>query len=146
MKIYLGTDHRGFESKQRILSFLQQRGHEVIDLGAHEYDPDDDYNDYAIKVAKSVLSDSGSWGVLYCGSADGVVIQANRFKGIRAVDPHTPELAARARTHNDANVLCLASEFISDETTEQIVDAFLNTDFAGEPRYIRRNQKLDEDY
>ena len=144
MKIFLGADHRGFAQKQQLLSFLQQYG-EVIDLGPHEYNEEDDYNDSAKAVAKSVLENPDSFGILLCGSAFGVCIQANRFKGIRAIDPHTPELAARGREHNNANILCLATELLTPEIAEQIAATFLNTNFIQEPRYIRRNQKLDEE-
>lgn len=145
MKIYLGADHRGFELKQQLLPFLQQYG-EVIDLGSHEYNPEDDYNDVAIKVSEAILADSSSFGILLCGSAFGISIQANRFKGIRAIFGYTPKLAALGREHNDANILCLSADLTSKGVAEQIVDTFLNTNFIEEPRYIRRNKKLDGEF
>ena len=145
MKIFLGADHRGFELKQKLLLFLQQ-SYEVTDLGAYEYNREDDYNDPAIAVAKSVLTDPESIGILLCGSSYGVCIQANRFKGIRAISGFTPELVEHGRTNDDANVLCLDADTVTEAEAEQIINVFLNTNFTEEPRYIRRRQKLDEDY
>jgi ribose 5-phosphate isomerase B len=143
MSIFIGADHRGFELKQRLMSSLADL--HLIDLGAESLDLEDDYNDYAVKVAKAVLAEPGSFGIIVCGAAQGVCMQANRFKGIRGAYCGSVDDAGRARAHNDANVVCLAADFDSD-SAESIVQKFLQTEFLPEERYIRRNNKLDEDY
>lgn len=148
-RIFLGSDHRGFVTKQRILANLSNSAwsetYEVIDLGPETMRPDDDFNDYAIAVARAVRETDGSRGILICGSAHGIAMQANRFKGIRAICGYTPELVRLGRMHNDANILCLSSDFMNDESIDQSIDMFLKTDFLPEERYIRRNRRLDEE-
>lgn len=144
MKIYLGGDHRGFELKREIAKLLSD-SLEIVDLGAPSLDPEDDYNDYAVAVARAVLAEPSSFGILICGSAHGVAIQANRFRGIRAVCGYNADLARLGREHNDANVLCLDSDFLSPEDALSIIDVFLNAKFLATEKYIRRNKKLDEE-
>ena len=148
MKVFIGSDHRGFEVKNHLVSLLTEQGIEVVDLGPDQLDPDDDYNDYAVKVALEVQKaasegDTGTKGILVCGSAHGVAIQANRFKGVRAIAAYDTELARIGREHNDANVLCLSADFIESSDIDNIVNIFLNTAFSGEERHIRRIKKLD---
>ena len=148
MKVFIGSDHRGFEVKNHLVSLLTEQEIEVIDLGPDQLDPDDDYNDYAVKVALEVqkaASEGGAEarGILVCGSAHGVAIQANRFKGVRAIAAYDTELARIGREHNDANVLCLSADFIESSDIDNIVNIFLNTAFSGEERHIRRIKKLD---
>ena len=143
MSIFIGADHRGFELKQKLIdSFISLN---LVDLGADRIDSTDDYNDFAIKVAKAVLADPGSTGILICGSAQGMTMQANRFKGIRAAYCSTVDDAEHSRRHNDANILCLSAD-LTINTPEDILNKFLETNFIPEARYIRRNNKLDEDY
>ena len=144
MNIYIGADYRGFEKKEALTKFLVESGHSVEDVGAFEYKEGDDYNDPAVAVAKEVREDFGSIGVLICGSAHGVTIQANRFKGIRAAHCENPESAKLAREHDDANVLCLSAHFMNDETMETITEQFLNTNFTSLERRVRRINRLDE--
>ena len=148
MKVFIGSDHRGFEVKNHLVSLLAEQGTEVIDLGPDQLDPDDDYNDYAVKVALEVQKAANEGniearGILVCGSAHGVAIQANRFKGVRAIAAYDTELARIGREHNDANVLCLSADFIESSDIDNIVNIFLNTAFSGEERHIRRIKKLD---
>ena len=143
-KIFIGADHRGFEKKNLLADFLKQN-YEVVDLGATSYQETDDYNDYAQNVAKSVLTNPGSKGILLCGSAHGISIQANRFKGIRAIVGFNTELAEIGRKHNDANVLCLSADFQDVEEMKNIANKFLSTDFLNEDRLARRNNRLDEE-
>ena len=110
MRLFLGADHRGFAEKQRLMGTL---GHEnleceIVDLGPTTIKPDDDFNDPAIAVARAVRENPYGRGILICGSAHGIAIQANRFKGIRAICGYTPELVKLGRMHNDANILCLS--------------------------------------
>lgn len=148
-RIFLGSDHRGFVAKQRILAALSQsewaENYEIVDLGPETMRPDDDFNDYAIAVSRAVRETEGSRGILICGSAHGISMQANRFKGIRAICGYTSELVRLGRLHNDANVLCLSSDFMDDQNIDQAIDMFLRGNFLPEERYIRRNRRLDEE-
>ncbi|MBQ1298399.1 RpiB/LacA/LacB family sugar-phosphate isomerase [Candidatus Saccharibacteria bacterium] len=144
MEIFIGADYRGFEKKQRLKDFLAQSGHEVTDEGAYEYVEGDDFNDPAIKVAKSVRENRGSIGILICDSAHGVTAQANRFKGIRAAHCSNSESAKLAREHDDANVLCLSAHFVSEEEMKEIVKTFIETSFTNLERRVRRINRLDE--
>ena len=148
-RIFLGSDHRGFVAKQRILANLTNStwkdSYEIVDLGPETMRPDDDFNDYAIAVSRAVRETAGARGILICGSAHGIAIQANRFKGIRAICGYTPELVRLGRLHNDANILCLSSDFMDDLHIDQSIEMFLKESFLPEERYIRRNRRLDEE-
>ena len=150
--VFIASDHRGFGLKNK----LKLEHPEFIDLGPAQLDPSDDYNDAAIAVAKKVLEAPGSFGILICGSAIGVSIQANRFKGIRAAVVSDIESAKKTREHNDANVLCLSSDHLLSspdplesetalENISALVDTFLSTPFSGEPRHVRRIKRLDKE-
>ena len=143
-KLFIGADHRGFEKKNQLADYFKQN-YEVIDLGAEIYQETDDYNDFAIRVAKAVLGNPGSKGILLCGSAHGISIQANRFKGVRAIVGYNIDLAKLGREHNDANVLCLSSDYQDLENMKNIADVFLNAQFLNEERLVRRNNRLDEE-
>jgi ribose 5-phosphate isomerase B len=140
--IYLGTDHAGWQLKQEMKGVLEELGLEFQDLGAINLDPDDDYPDYAFKVAEAVVADLGSFGVLFCGSAQGVCIAANKVRGARAVTASSPEDAAKTREHNDANVLCLSGWHQDAAELGEIITTFVNTPFSGEVRHARRLAKI----
>lgn len=145
--IYLGADHRGFEKKEALFPILNEC-HEnvtVTDLGADEYDEDDDFNDPAIAVAKAVIGDEHSVGVLLCGSAHGVTMQANRIHGARAINATTPASAEQGRRDDHANIVCLAADELDVDTMEQIIKAFCHTRPATDERYERRVRRLDEE-
>jgi len=142
-EIFVASDHRGFEQKQAIVAYLERQHLSVTDLGPYEYDPDDDYPLYARKVASSVKNTPSSCGVLICGSAHGITIQANRFPKIRAIAAYNEDLASIGREHNDANVLCLSADFNSLEENEKILLRFLAMPFSNEPRHVRRINQLD---
>ena len=144
MQIFIGSDYRGFAKKQVIIDYLRELGITVTDLGAHEYKEGDDFNDPAIAVAKAILKNPDSYGILLCGSAHGVTMQANRFTGIRAAHCDTPESAVLARTHENSNVLCLSAQFKSDEEVKNITRTFLDTEFENLERRIRRINRLDD--
>lgn len=144
MKVYLGADYRGLESKNQLRDYLLSCNYEVIDDGAYEYNEGDDFNDPAIDVAKDVRDDRGSMGILICDSAHGVTIQANRFKGIRAAHCSSQESAKLAREHDDANVLCLSAHFMDQNTMQEVTRTFLETDFLELERRVRRINRLDE--
>ena len=144
MKVYIGTDYRGFEKKQALMVFLGEQGFDVVDKGAYEAKTGDDFNDPAIAVAKEVRDDYGSFGVLICDSAHGMTMQANRFKGIRAAHCSTAESAQLAREHDDANVLCLSAHFLDEAKMQEIASTFLTTNFDNLERRVRRINRLDE--
>ncbi len=118
--------------------------YELVDLGPDSLDQNDDYNDGAIAVAKNVLSNPESFGILLCGSAIGVNIQANRFRGIRAVACYNEKLAELARLHNNANIICIPADFIDFPTTVKCIKTFLSTTPLSDEKYLRRNNRLDE--
>ena len=145
MHIYLGADHRGFQLKDEILAWLQGRQIQFTDFGAHEYDAEDDFNDYAKKVAVAMTSntDPDDFGILLCGSGQGMAMQANRFKGIRAAICSSAMEAMEARMHNNANILCLSADENSHNYIE-IINAFMDTKPLPDEKYQRRCAKLDE--
>lgn len=144
-EVFVSSDHRGFNAKNALVANLNN-DYTITDLGPFELNPADDYNDAAIAVARAVNSYSGSArGIVICGSGHGVCIQANRFKGIRAIDGFTEELARLGREHNDANILCLSADFLDNDQMATIARIFLNTNFTNEERHIRRIKRLDEE-
>lgn len=143
MIIYLGADHRGFNLKERLKDFLRNQGYEIADMGAARYEESDDYPDFARAVAENVGTDpEGSRGVLICGSGVGVDIVANRFPNVRSAVAISADQIYKARHDDNANVLSLAADFISEADTQRIVKVFLATPFSGEERYKRRLQKI----
>jgi ribose 5-phosphate isomerase B len=146
MKIYLGADHNGFEYKKQLAEALRRAGHEVIDEGDESLNADDDYPEFAAKVAHALLADGDreARGILICGSGQGICIAANRFKGIRAALCWNQNEARAARNDDDCNILCLSSRYTSLDEAGSIMATFLATPFAGAPRFVRRIQKLDE--
>ncbi len=146
MKIYLGSDHNGYQYKQDLAYELRNAGHEVIDDGNISIDPNDDFPQFAGKVVNDLLSeaDPEAKGLLICGSGQGMAMAANRFKGIRASLCWNLEEARASRNDDDSNVLCLSSRFLSIDEAQSIVTTFLQTPFAGAPRFIRRIQELDQ--
>ena len=136
--VFIASDHRGFDLKNNL---VKQFG--FTDLGPSIYDEDDDFNDAALNVSREVLRHPNARGIIICGSAHGVVIQANRIKGIRAIAAYNEDLAKIGRQHNDANVLCLSNDFVEPQKNVQIIEAFLTTPFLNKPRYQRRIARLD---
>lgn len=143
-EIFIASDHRGFDAKNHLVAELNGN-YSVSDLGPFEKNPDDDYNDAALAVARAVKDTPGSLGILLCGSGNGICIQANRQKGIRAIAPTEPDIVRLGREHNNANVLCLSADFLDYNKIDNLANIFLNTDFSGEERHVRRNQRLDEE-
>jgi ribose 5-phosphate isomerase B len=140
LKIALGADHAGFGYKEKILVFLQREGHVVKDFGTHSADSID-YADFAHPVATSVESHESDFGILICGSGNGVAMTANKHQQIRAALCWKEELAALARQHNNANVLCMPERFVDYEEAEKMVKAFLSVKFEG-GRHERRVGKI----
>ena len=146
MHIYLGADHRGYQLKNDVINWLESQQIQYTDFGANTYDAEDDFNDYAKQVAKAVLADKedDAFGILLCGSGQGMCMQANRFKGIRAALCNSASEAIETRGHNNANVLCISADN-SYEHFSEILDSFLDTKPLQGEKYQRRCQKLDEE-
>ncbi len=141
MKYFIGTDHAGYEVKSFVIDFLQKRGIEVEDLGCYSTESVD-YPDYAHKVAKAVLENEGSMGILICGSGIGMSLAANKHKGIRAALCHDHYTASMARRHNNANILCFGARIVGKGEIESILEGWLNSEFEG-GRHQRRVEKID---
>jgi ribose 5-phosphate isomerase B len=148
MKIYIGADHNGYGPKKLLSEYLIKAGHEVEDIGDKTFDPDDDFPVFASTAANKVLSSDNkdARGVLICGSGQGMVMAANRHKGIRAGLGWSVSAAKSIRNDEDSNIIALPSELFRGSGKEAfaVVDAWLNTPFAGAARYLRRNRELDE--
>lgn len=144
MKIFIGSDHAGYELKEKIKEYLSSLQHEVIDKGAFELNPTDDYPDFIIPTAEAVAKNTKSLGVILGGSGEGEQISANKIEGIRAIEYYggNLEIVKLGREHNNANILSLGARFISDEEALQAVKIFIETPFSNEERHIRRINKL----
>lgn len=140
-KIYIGADHAGFELKEKIKEWFRERNIPYIDVGNNILDPNDDYPDYAMRVAKKVAQ-TNSLGILLCGSAQGMCIAANKIKGVRATVPFSLKEARLCREHNDANILCLSGWYAHPHKAKKMIEIFLTTPFSKEPRHIRRVNKI----
>jgi ribose 5-phosphate isomerase B len=138
MRVYLGSDHAGFELKQHLVHILAGTGHEVIDVGAHQYDPEDDYPAFCIEAGTRVVADEGSLGIVIGGSGNGEQIAANKVIGVRAALAWSEETARLAREHNDANVLALGARMHTVEQAEALAGVFLRTSFSQADRHMRR--------
>lgn len=143
MKLAIGSDHAGFDQKQMLAQWLRDQGHEVQDFGPTS-GASVDYPDYVHPLAAAVERGEYALGFLLCGSGNGVCITANKHPGIRAAMAWLPELAALARQHNNANVVCLPARFISDETARAIAEQFLTAPFEG-GRHQNRVDKISRD-
>jgi len=138
MRVYLGSDHAGFELKEHLATQLAAHGHEVQDLGPASYNPEDDYPAYCLNVAAHVMADAGSLGVVVGGSGNGEQISANKVRGVRAALAWSVETAQLARRHNDANVVAIGARMHTPEEAVAIVGVFLDTPFSGDERHARR--------
>jgi ribose 5-phosphate isomerase B len=141
--IYVGADHRGFRLKEEVDRWLDSQQYESRDLGAKEYDKEDDYPDIAIKLAETVAIESGR-GILICGSGAGASVAANKVKGVRAGLCTSEKQVKAARNDDDINVLCLSADAVSVEDNLKIVSVFLATLFSSEERHVRRINKIKE--
>ena len=148
MKIYLGSDHRGFMLKEKVFAYLVKNGYDVQDVGGIELNPDDDFPQFAQAAALKVIGDDSKdpRAILICGGGQGMCMAANRFKGIRASVIWDAFEAKMTRQDNDSNVLCLPARVLEDDESawKGIVETWLNTPYADAPRFNRRNAQLDE--
>ncbi|OGK63100.1 hypothetical protein A2334_00100 [Candidatus Roizmanbacteria bacterium RIFOXYB2_FULL_38_10] len=144
MTIFIASDHRGFELKNKIIEYLQEKNIRIEDLGNYQYDPVDDYPIFARKVVQAVLQNTTEYlGIVICGSGVGVSIVANRFPGIRCAVGFQKEQVVHTRENDNVNVLALPSDYINFEETKELIDAFLQTQTKQEEKYKRRIEELD---
>jgi ribose 5-phosphate isomerase B len=139
MRIYIGSDHAGYEMKSKIVNYLELHSHDVKDLGVNSSDSVD-YPDYAFAVGEYVSKDSSSIGILICGTGFGMCFAVNKVKGIRAVDVVRSDMASLAKRHNNANVLCLSGRFVSYEDNVNIIENFLHSEYEGG----RHQERIDK--
>ncbi len=160
MKVYFAADHAGYNLKNALVEHVRTLGYDVEDLGAHELNSADDYPDYALTLAKRLVADEGSCGILACGTGEGEAMAANRISGIRASVFYGPRRAAEAlnvegehskdgfdivrlaRKHNNANILAIGARFVSPPEADEAVRIFLETPFSSDPRHARRLAKF----
>jgi ribose 5-phosphate isomerase B len=140
MKIAIGSDHRGYDVKRRVISVLENLGHEVLDVGPQKRESVD-YPDYAFQVALAVSEGRVDRGVLICGTGIGMCIAANKVHGVRAAPCHDSITAEMSRRHNDANVLCLSADLLGEELIDRMVRIWLETEFE-QGRHARRVEKI----
>ncbi|KKW02650.1 MAG: Sugar-phosphate isomerase, RpiB/LacA/LacB family [Candidatus Beckwithbacteria bacterium GW2011_GWC2_49_11] len=143
MKIILGADHGGFELKEEIKKWLAEQNYEVLDVGAERLEPEDDFVDYAVLVAREVASDSETLGILFCRNGYGMMIAANRFPGVRCGEAFDIGAVARGRTDDDINCLSVPADYIKNDNVRKMIEVFLETKFSGEEKYKRRLGKLE---
>ena len=153
MKIYIGTDHAGYVLKEKLVSSLKLQGHEVMDMGAFEYNEEDDYPDFVVPVAREISKNSdGARGIILGGTGEGEAIAANRFPHVRAVVNYgeavcvvdnESNVVVRSREHNNSNILSLGARYFTEESMMDTVKLWLDTPFTKDERHIRRLAKID---
>ena len=146
MKIYFATDHAGFKLKEALVPYVQKLGFEVQDLGAHEYDPEDDYPDYIKRAAEAVSNNpQKTLGIILGGSGEGEAIVANKYAHVRAIAYYggNPEIITLSREHNDANVLSLGAKFIDEYEGKRVVRQWLLGHYSLGERHKRRINKIE---
>ena len=142
VNIIIGADHGGFELKEKICGWLQKEGHFVTDIGAKNFDPADDYPDFAAKVSEILLTMPDSKGIVICGSGVGASIAANKINGIRAAVCHDTYSASQGVEHDDMNILCIGARVIGVELAMEIIKSFVRSSFSKEDRHVRRLKKI----
>lgn len=143
--IYLAADHRGYKLKEWLKDFLTRHDYEIEDVGAFALEKEDDYVDFGrIAVEKIAEDPMRHKGILICGSGHGIDIVANKFKGVRAALCFNKQVAVQSREHENGNVLVLAADWVRPRDAEEIVTAWLVTEFKGEERHVRRLQKITQ--
>jgi ribose 5-phosphate isomerase B len=144
MKIYIGADHRGFKLKEKIAKWLFEWNYKFEDLGNEILDPNDDYPQFANDVASLTAADRFALGILVCGSGVGMEVAANKFDGVRAGIGKNPEQVRAGRNDDDMNILVIAADFTGEDETREMVKNFLETKFAGKPRFEKRLEEIEK--
>jgi ribose 5-phosphate isomerase B len=146
MKIFLASDHAGYQLKEKLEAHLVKSGYDVEDIGNKELDPDDDYPQFAYAATTKVLGSDNARAILVCGSGQGMCIAANRVRGIRASLCWDEASARETRNDNDSNVLCVPARALETEEAFKMIDTWLKTAFSGAPRHMRRLREIEELY
>ncbi len=144
MKVYIAADHGGFKLKEKLKQYVMRLGYEGMDFGARAYKPGDDYPDYVIPLAEKVARDKRALGIVLCRNGQGVCIAANKVRGARAVTGFSKKMAASTRRDDNANVLCLPADYISEREAKEIVKIWLRTKFSGAKRHVRRLKQVEK--
>ena len=144
MRVHVAADHAGYDLKTRLVTWLGDQGHAVVDHGADVYDELDDYPPFCASAGQGVVDDAGSLGIVVGGSGNGEQIAANKVDGVRAALAWNVETASLARQHNDANVVALGARMHTQEEATRLVEVFLSTPFSGEERHSRRIALVSE--
>ena len=144
MRVGIATDHGGFELKEDLKAYLYGLGHSVVDFGAREVKPGDDYPDFVIPLARAVAAGTVDRGVAVCGSGVGASVCANKIPGVRAGLVHDHYSAHQGVEHDDMNILCMGGRVVGALTARDLLDGFLAASFTGEERHMRRLRKVAE--
>ncbi|MCZ2523215.1 ribose-5-phosphate isomerase [Streptomyces sp. NPDC059506] len=144
MRVYLGSDHAGYELKNHLVEWLKANGHEPVDCGPHVYDAQDDYPPFCLRAAEGTAGDAGSLGIVIGGSGNGEAIAANKVIGVRAALAWSVETAKLGREHNNANVISVGARMHTTEEAVSFVEAFLATPYSDEARHNRRIAMLSD--
>ena len=144
MKIQIGSDHAGYELKEKLKTYIQSLNIEIIDKGAFSLNNEDDYPDFIVPVAEAVAQDSESLGIVLGGSGEGEQISANKVDGIRAIEFYggNLEIVKLGREHNNANILSLGARFITEDEAKNAIIIFINTPFTNDERHVRRLEEI----
>ncbi|MDX6348152.1 MAG: ribose 5-phosphate isomerase [Streptomyces sp.] len=143
MRVYLGSDHAGFELKNHLVEWLTAGGHDPVDCGPHIYDAQDDYPAFCLRAAERTAADPDSLGIVIGGSGNGEAIAANKVKGVRAALAWSEETASLGRQHNNANVISIGGRMHTVDEATKFVEVFLGTPYSGEERHTRRIEMLN---
>jgi len=143
MRLHIGSDHAGFDLKQALVEHLRDTGHDVVDHGAHAYDPEDDYPSFCFAAAEATVAEPGSLGIVIGGSGNGEQIAANKVAGVRAALAWSLETAKLGRQHNNANVIAVGGRMHPEAEAISFVDAFIAEPFSEGERHKRRIAELD---
>ncbi|MEY9967271.1 ribose 5-phosphate isomerase B [Streptacidiphilus sp. MAP12-16] len=144
MRVYLGSDHAGYELKQHLVQWLSSAGHEPVDCGPHIYDSVDDYPPFILRAAERTAADPEALGIVIGGSGNGEAIAANKVKGVRAALAWSVETASLGREHNNANVISIGGRMHSLDEATKFVEVFVGTPFSQDERHIRRIDMISE--
>jgi ribose 5-phosphate isomerase B len=143
MRVYIGSDHAGFELKNHLVAWLTSSGHEAVDCGPHIFDAQDDYPPFCLRAAERTAADPDALGIVIGGSGNGEAIAANKVRGVRAALAWSEETASLGREHNNANVISIGGRMHTVDEATKFVEVFLATPYSGEARHTRRIEMLD---
>ncbi|WP_066363613.1 ribose-5-phosphate isomerase [Herbidospora mongoliensis] len=144
MRVYIGSDHAGYDLKNHLVGWLKENGHDVVDCGPFVFDAEDDYPPFVLRAAAGVVAEPGSLGVVIGGSGNGEAIAANKVEGVRAALAWSDETARLGRQHNDANVISIGARMHSEADATRFVELFLAEPYSGAERHTRRIDMLSD--